>query len=104
MTLYQTDVSQVCPVSGPIDCVQAGNFVRTPLQLPADMRAGNVILNPNGNQLAVVGHLVGEDVIAVVTMPSDNDSNSKGNSRRAARREPATQIGQRQRRTTRATA
>ena len=90
MAVYQTDVSQVCPTSGPLDCVPAGNFVRTPLQLPSDMRAGNVSLNPNGNQLAVVGHLVGEDVIAVVTLPQDKSANQQPKNTP----DPANQIGQ----------
>ena len=33
------------------------------------MRSGNVALSPTGNQLAVVGHLPGADMIAVVMMP-----------------------------------
>lgn len=78
VAVYQTDVSQVCPVSGPLDCIQAQKFVRTPISLPADVRAGNIALSPGGKQLAVVGHKVGEDVIAVVTMPQDSAGKGGG--------------------------
>jgi len=75
--IYSTDVSQVCPASAPLDCVENEKYVRTPLGLPPDVRAGNLALNPAGNQLAIVGHMVGEDMIGVVTMPStgSNDGN-----------------------------
>jgi hypothetical protein len=72
MAVYRTDVNQVCPISGPLDCVPGGKFVRSPVVLPPDMRAGNLAMNPKGNQLAIVGHKVGEDVIAVVMMPSSS--------------------------------
>src|SRR4051794_1858644 len=79
VAVYRTELSQVCPASE-IDCVQTEKFVRTPLELPADMRAGNISLSPSGNQLALVGHVLDGDVIAVVMMPSDaqgSDTNSQ---------------------------
>src|SRR3954451_15123045 len=78
VAVYRTELSQVCPASE-IDCVQTEKFVRTPLELPADMRAGNISLSPSGKQLALVGHVLDGDVIAVVMMPSDStgsDSNT----------------------------
>ena len=83
--IYSTDVSQVCPTSAPLDCVENEKYVRTPLGLPPDVRAGNLALNPAGNQLAIVGHMVGEDMIGVVTMPptdsqvGDQTDNSNNN-------------------------
>ena len=66
--IYSTQVSQVCPASAP-DCVESEKLVRSPVYLPTTMRSGNVALSPSGDQLAVVGHLPGEDMIAVVMMP-----------------------------------
>src|SRR4051794_37432075 len=77
VAIYRTELSQVCPASA-LDCVETEKVVRTPLELPADMRAGNFSLSPSGNQLALVGHVLNEDVIAVVTMPNDS-SNSQAN-------------------------
>ncbi len=79
VAIYSTDVSQVCPASGPLDCVENEKYVRTQIGLPSDVRAGNLALNPAGNQLAIVGHKLGEDVISVVTMPSA-DSGDSGDS------------------------
>jgi len=87
VAVYQTDVNQVCPVSGPLDCVQAQNFVRTPIGLPSDMRAGNIALSPGGKNLAVVGHKSGGDMIGVVTMP-DGKSGDKGNKNNQATDDP----------------
>jgi len=77
VAIYRTELSQVCPASA-LDCVETEKVVRTPLELPADMRAGNFSLSPSGNQLALVGHVLNEDVIAVVTMPNDS-GNSQAN-------------------------
>ena len=73
ISLYSTEVSQVCPASAP-DCVGTGTekLVRSSVHLPSSMRSGNVALSPTGKQLAVVGHLPGQDMIAVVMMPSDS--------------------------------
>jgi hypothetical protein len=73
ISLYSTEVSQVCPASAP-DCVGTGTekLVRTSVHLPSTMRSGNVALSPTGKQLAVVGHLPGQDMIAVVMMPPDS--------------------------------
>ncbi|HEY5521041.1 MAG TPA: zf-HC2 domain-containing protein [Candidatus Limnocylindrales bacterium] len=68
--VYSTQVSQVCPASAP-DCVGSEKLVRSPVHLPTTMRSGNVALSPSGDQLAVVGHLPGQDMIAVVMMPPD---------------------------------
>ena len=72
VAIYQLDVDQVCPVSGTLDCVPNQHFVRTPISLPSDVRAGNVALNAQGSQLAMVGRTKGDDVIAVVAMPNAN--------------------------------
>ena len=79
VAIYQLDVNQVCPVSGTLDCVPNQHFVRTPISLPSDIRAGNVALNSQGNQLSLVGHTHGEDVIAVVAIPQGNGSGGKTN-------------------------
>jgi hypothetical protein len=70
--IYSTQVSQVCPASAP-DCVGSEKLVRSPVHLPTAMRSGNVALSPSGNQLAVVGHLPGADMIAVVMMPPNSN-------------------------------
>jgi hypothetical protein len=79
VAIYQLDVNQVCPVSGTLDCVPNQHFVRTPISLPSDIRAGNVAMNSQGNQLSLVGHTHGEDVIAVVAIPQGNGSSGKTN-------------------------
>src|SRR3954447_802961 len=83
VAVYRTELSQVCPASE-IDCVETEKFVRTPLELPSDMRASNISLSPSGNELALVGHVKSGDVIAVVMMPPDADnSGSSGNSQQS---------------------
>ena len=81
-------LSQVCPASAPLDCVENEKYVRTPLGLPPDVRAGNLALNPAGNQLAIVGHLVGEDMIGVVTMPDPSGDGNQGDNRRRQQTRP----------------
>ena len=76
VAVYRTELSEVCPANGPQDCVETETYVRTPVDMPRDMRAGNVTLSPTGNQLALVGHYVGEDVIAVVQMQQDEGNGS----------------------------
>ena len=49
VAVYRTEVSQVCPTTGPLDCVETEKYVRTPVGLPSDMRAGNISLSPNGS-------------------------------------------------------
>ena len=80
IAVYQLDVSQVCPVTS-LDCVPNQKFVRTPISLGTDVRAGNVAMNSQGSQMAVVGHKVGEDVIAVVTMPQSSGGGGKTGSK-----------------------
>jgi hypothetical protein len=72
IAVYRTEVSQVCPASAPLDCVESEKIVRTPVGLPPSMRSGNVSLSPSGRQMAVVGHYTGQDLIAVVTMPESS--------------------------------
>jgi anti-sigma factor RsiW len=84
LAVYRTQVSQVCPPSGPLDCVETTQVVRTPISLPANnkgggLRAGNVSLNRDGTQLAMVGHYVGADVIAVVTLPENSGAGAGSN-------------------------
>jgi len=74
VAIYSTTVSQVCPASAP-DCVSSERLVRTPVQLPKSMRSSNAALSPTGRQLALVGRLAGQDMIAVVTMPTDTSDN-----------------------------
>ena len=78
VAVYRTEVSQVCPPAGPLDCVSNEQLTRTPINLPANMRAGNLALSPSGDQLALVGHLTNEDVIAVVMMPPDSTGSHNG--------------------------
>ena len=73
IALYRTSVSQVCPDSEPLDCIETERISRTPMLLPGSMHAGNIALSPSGQQLAVVGRYLSADVISVVTMPTDGD-------------------------------
>ncbi len=68
IAVYSTQVSQMCPASA-LDCLIDEGIERTALTLPGNLRPRNVALSPNGNQLALVGRDVGDDVFAVVTMP-----------------------------------
>jgi negative regulator of sigma E activity len=68
--IYQTRVGHVCPPTAP-DCEVAEGIVRTAVNLPARMRARNVALSPTGHQLALVGHYVDQDLIAVLILPAD---------------------------------
>ncbi len=70
LTVYQTDVTQVCPTTAP-DCFDDREFFSRTVSLPK-VRAQNVALSPTGGQMAVVGHNPDEDVIAVVTLRVDN--------------------------------
>lgn len=75
--VYQTDVGHACPANAPGCSVDEG-IVRTPVNLPASVRARNVALSPSGNALALVGHGGGRDVIAVVLLPDGNVRETPG--------------------------
>jgi hypothetical protein len=94
VAVYRTELSQVCPATGPLDCIENERYVRTPFTLPPDVRAGNVTLSPTGDQLAIVGHKGGEDVIAVVMMPRDADSLDDGKGGKPGNQGPQTTSGQ----------
>ena len=70
LTVYETDVNEVCPTNAP-DCFDDREFHSRTVKLPK-VRTQNVALSPNGGQLAVVGHNQDEDVIAVVMLRTDN--------------------------------
>lgn len=67
MYVYQTDVGHACPQNAAGCSVDEG-IVRTPVNLPASVRARNLALSPSGNALALVGRGGGHDVIAVVLL------------------------------------
>ncbi len=69
ITVYRTQVSQVCPPSAG-ECAVDEPIERTAVLLPGKLRPRNVALSPSGARLALVGQQVGEDVIAVVTLPA----------------------------------
>ena len=66
LTVYETDVTKVCPTEAP-DCFDDREFVARTVSLD-NVRAQNAALSPGGNQIAVVGHNSDEDVIAVVML------------------------------------
>jgi hypothetical protein len=72
MYVYQTDVGHACPTNAPGCSVDEG-IVRTPVDLPASIRARNVALSPSGRALALVGRGGGRDVIAVVLLANGKD-------------------------------
>ena len=74
LTVYQTDVTEVCPTNAP-DCFDDREFRSRTVSLPK-VRAQNVALSPGGGQLAVVGHNQDEDVIAVVMLRTDSQPRS----------------------------
>jgi hypothetical protein len=67
MYVYQTAVGHACPANAP-DCSVDEGIVRTPVNLPASVRARNLALNPSGTALALVGRGGGHEVIAVVML------------------------------------
>ena len=69
--VYQTDVGHACPANAPGCSVDEG-IVRTPVNLPASVRARNLALNPSGTALALVGRGGGHEVIAVVMLRDGN--------------------------------
>ena len=69
ITIYRTQVTHVCPPSA-ADCAVDEPIEQTAVLLPGRMRPRNVALSPSGARLALVGQQLGEDVIAVVTLPS----------------------------------
>jgi hypothetical protein len=77
ITIYRTQVSQVCPPSA-ANCAVDEPIERTAVLLPGKLRPRNVALSPSGARLALVGNQVGEDVIAVVTLRS-GDAPPDGN-------------------------
>jgi len=87
ISVYRTSVSQVCPATAPIDCVETDKVFGAPLGLPASMRAGNIALSPSGQQLVLVSHYVGHDVISVVMMPPG--AADPGDSNAASEPDPA---------------
>ncbi len=78
LTVYETEVAEVCPPTAP-DCFDDRKFFARTVALPK-VRAQNAALSPNGGQIAVVGHNTDEDVIAVVMLqtysnhPSTSDA------------------------------
>lgn len=66
LTVYQTEVTEVCPSSTP-DCMEERDFVSRTVPL-RNQRPQNVALSPNGAQLAFVGHNTDRDVITVVLL------------------------------------
>jgi len=67
LTVYQTQVTQVCPTSTP-DCMEEEReFLSRTVRLD-NLRPQNVALSPNGAQLAFVGHNTDKDVITVVLL------------------------------------
>ena len=65
--VYQTDVGHACPANAP-GCSVDEDIVRTPVNLPASVRARNLALSPSGKTLALVGRGGGHEVIAVVML------------------------------------
>jgi hypothetical protein len=66
LTVYQTQVSEVCPPTAP-DCFNDSKFVTNKVKV-SNLRPQNVALSPGGDQIAVVGHNTDKDVIAVVML------------------------------------
>ncbi len=66
LTVYQTQVSEVCPTTAP-DCFNDSKFVTNSVKV-SNLRPQNVALSPGGDQIAVVGHNSDKDVIAVVML------------------------------------
>jgi len=75
--VYQTRIGHVCPQTEP-DCAVDEGIVRTPVNLPASMRARNVALSPGGDQLALVGRYVDRDLIAVLILPAQQTESDIG--------------------------
>jgi hypothetical protein len=67
MYVYRTDVGHACPANA-AGCAVDEGIVRTPVNLPASVRARNLALSPSGRTLALVGSGGGHDVIAVVLL------------------------------------
>lgn len=72
MYVYQTDVGHACPANAAGCSVDEG-VVRTPVNLPARVRARNLALSPSGKALALVGRGGGHDVIAVVLLTDESN-------------------------------
>ena len=86
ITVYETDVAQVCPQTAP-DCFDDREFVARTVSLPK-VRPQNVALRPGGGELAVVGHNQDEDVIAVVMLRSGKPASAARKVTRRRRRSP----------------
>jgi hypothetical protein len=74
--VYQTHVGHVCPPAVE-DCSVDDGFVRTAVNLPANVRAKNAALSPSGQAMAFVGRDINRDLIGVVILPP-NAGPSKG--------------------------
>lgn len=69
LTVYQTEVNEVCPTSAP-DCLDEREFISRTVSL-RNLRPQNIAMSPSGGQIAFVGHDTGKDVITVVLLRDD---------------------------------